>query len=141
MSNNDGRTIKKSRIKLGLSIDALAVEIGISVEEMRIIENGVDQATLRRVFQVLGIKPRKRKQKPDRLPAVQNIGTVIKQIRKEQGLTQPRLAEKSGLSQSIISMLECGRRRGLNLQTFQAICSALGRDMSEVTRLAEELMR
>lgn len=39
-----------------------------------------------------------------------NLGTVIKQFRKQQGLSQAELASLSGTTQASLSQIEAGRR-------------------------------
>lgn len=56
---------------------------------------------------------------------MQEIGTRIRAIRKEKGLTQAQLVEKSGLCRSYIVDLEAGRRNP-TIQTLAAIAEACG---------------
>ena len=53
------------------------------------------------------------------------VGDNTARIRKEKGLTQEALAEKSGLSQQYISGLENGRRNPTIVTLFE-LASALG---------------
>jgi transcriptional regulator with XRE-family HTH domain len=53
------------------------------------------------------------------------VGDNTARIRKEKGLTQEGLAEKSGLSQQYISGLENGRRNP-TIVTLYELASALG---------------
>ena len=53
------------------------------------------------------------------------VGENTARIRKEKGLTQEALAEKSGLSQQYISGLENGRRNPTIVTLFE-LSSALG---------------
>lgn len=47
-------------------------------------------------------------------------------LRKERGLTQVQLAERSGLTQSTISKIESGKVSNLELRTLVRIAAALG---------------
>lgn len=53
-----------------------------------------------------------------------NIGKAIKLCRNQRGLTKVKLAEKSGLSASYLTLLEQGKRDP-NLSTLEQICRAL----------------
>ena len=53
------------------------------------------------------------------------VGRNAARIRKERGLTQEQLAEKSGLSQQYLSGLEKGRRNPTILTLYE-IATALG---------------
>lgn len=56
---------------------------------------------------------------------MQEIGSRIREIRKEKGLTQAQLAEKSGLCRPYIVDLEAGRRNHTT-KTLAAIAEACG---------------
>ena len=45
-----------------------------------------------------------------------NIGYEVKQIRRSLGMTQAQLAERAGMRQNAIAVIESGKRR--NLQKF-----------------------
>ena len=53
------------------------------------------------------------------------IGERIRQLRKERGISQVKLAEKAGLSQPHIVRIEQGRY-SVGLDILQAIAKALG---------------
>ena len=53
------------------------------------------------------------------------VGSNTARIRKDKGLTQEQLAERSGLSQQYISGLENGRRNP-TIVTIYEIATALG---------------
>lgn len=55
----------------------------------------------------------------------------LKRIRKASGLTQMRLAEKSGVAQSFISDVEAGRAEP-TLRTLRRLAAALGMPVSEL---------
>lgn len=56
----------------------------------------------------------------------------IKEFREAQKMTQSELAEKSGVSRSIISELETGRRSVTQTDTLGRIAKALGKNVSEI---------
>jgi HTH-type transcriptional regulator/antitoxin HipB len=58
------------------------------------------------------------------ITAVQ-LGSVLQAARKAQGLTQPTLAGRIGLSQSRVSHLELNAHE-LNVEQLMAWCAALG---------------
>ena len=59
------------------------------------------------------------------------IGHNIRQLRTEKGLTLQSLAERTGLSPSMLSLLERGKT-GPSIGTLVVIASALGAQMSEL---------
>ena len=62
-----------------------------------------------------------------------NIGKLIKQVRKESGLTQEELAEKSDLSVNFISRIERTDNQNISWKNIEAIAEALG--LSTIERL------
>ncbi|WP_276906665.1 helix-turn-helix transcriptional regulator [Faecalibaculum rodentium] len=56
----------------------------------------------------------------------------IKDVRNEQGVSQEELAEKSGVSRRILSLLETGAAESTTTKTMQAIAKALGKESSEI---------
>jgi transcriptional regulator with XRE-family HTH domain len=54
-----------------------------------------------------------------------NFGPRLKELREQAGLTQPQLAEQTGLSKGGIADLEQGRREP-SWATVRIICAALG---------------
>ncbi len=53
------------------------------------------------------------------------VGENIKKIRKMKGLTQRKLADKSGVSYSMICKLESGEQKNPSLHTLEKIADAL----------------
>lgn len=53
-----------------------------------------------------------------------NLGVAIKSVRKQLGITQQELAEKSGISQTSLSQIENAVKRPSN-KTIQSICGVL----------------
>ena len=63
----------------------------------------------------------------ERNHARQEIAAQLRQVRKEQGMTQERLAEKVGTRKSNISRLESGRYNP-SLDFLEKVAGGLGRD-------------
>lgn len=53
------------------------------------------------------------------------MGTILKNLREEKGITQEELAEAVGVSKPFISQLE-NNRKGMSLATAALIADALG---------------
>ena len=64
----------------------------------------------------------------ERNHARQEIAAQLRQVRKEQGLTQERLAEKVGTRKSNISRLESGRYNP-SLDFLEKVAGGLGREI------------
>lgn len=60
------------------------------------------------------------------------IGARLKRLRREQDLTQERLAERAGLSVDLIAKLEQGRRHATRLTSLIALADALDVELSEL---------
>ncbi len=60
--------------------------------------------------------------------ARQEIASQLRQVRKEQGMTQERLAEKVGTRKSNISRLESGRYNP-SLDFLEKVVGGLGREI------------
>ena len=60
--------------------------------------------------------------------ARQEIASQLRQVRKEQGMTQERLAEKVGTRKSNISRLESGRYNP-SLDFLDKVAGGLGREI------------
>lgn len=60
--------------------------------------------------------------------ASQEIAAQLRQVRKEQGMTQERLAEKVGTRKSNISRLESGRYNP-SLDFLEKVAGGLGREI------------
>lgn len=56
---------------------------------------------------------------------MQSLGDQIRVIREELGMTQAQLAERSGLSQSMIADIENGRRVNLTIPTILKLAEGL----------------
>ena len=63
----------------------------------------------------------------------QQIGAALRQARKRQGLTQAQLAEKAGLRQHTISLVEGGKPY-TQIRVIFAMMAALGLDATLVDR-------
>lgn len=64
----------------------------------------------------------------ERNHARQEIADQLRQVRKEQGMTQERLAEKVGTRKSNISRLESGRYNP-SLDFLEKVAGGLGREI------------
>ncbi len=56
---------------------------------------------------------------------MQTIGDQIRTVREALGMTQIQLAERSGLSQSMIAEIERGQRKNPNFATIHKLAEAL----------------
>ncbi len=63
----------------------------------------------------------------------QTLQQLLRQIRKDKGLTQTELAEKLNSPQSFVSKYESGERR-LDILEVQDICTACGITLEEFAR-------
>lgn len=70
----------------------------------------------------------------DRIAA---LGLVIREHRRSIGLTQPQLAERAGVSENNVSLIERGATR-VAVDTLFALGDALGVTASELLAKAEE---
>ncbi len=64
----------------------------------------------------------------DRVPTTETFGAALRRFRTAAGLTQERLAERSGISAAGVAALEAGRRKTPRLNTVGLLCDALGVD-------------
>jgi transcriptional regulator with XRE-family HTH domain len=64
------------------------------------------------------------------------VATLLRQERESQNVSMTRLAELSGLSQGMISLVE-HEQRNPSLDTLLRICGALEIDLSKVLSTAE----
>ena len=60
------------------------------------------------------------------------MNTRIKEIRERKGIRQIELAEKSGVSRTVISQLENGKRDIVTSDTMKNIAEALGEPIGEI---------
>jgi transcriptional regulator with XRE-family HTH domain len=58
--------------------------------------------------------------------AVKRFGVVLKDLRERRGLSQQTLADRVGVSDAYIAMLETGTRRNPSLTLLQRLAKALG---------------
>ena len=54
------------------------------------------------------------------------LGEKIQRLRTERGLTQQELADRAGVSQTIISRLESKARHNVNADVLKGLAKALG---------------
>lgn len=67
-----------------------------------------------------------------------NLGIAILQLRKQQGLSQERLALEADIDRRYMSDVENGKRN-ISLDIIERIASRLGIDVSELLRYAENV--
>ncbi len=65
-----------------------------------------------------------------------DLGNYIREKRQSAGMSQERLAEKSGLSPNTVSRIE-GGQMAMSMETFQKIVRALGLDANVLLGAAE----
>lgn len=71
---------------------------------------------------------------------VREFGLVIREIRKQQGLSQEALCEEANLDRAFLSQLETGRKQP-SLTTIFRLAAALKQDVSELLRQVERRLR
>lgn len=70
---------------------------------------------------------------------VSTIGDRLKRLRGQRGLTQEELAEASGVSRDLISMLERGKRTSARLSTISALAHGLDVEVGELVDRRDHL--
>lgn len=65
----------------------------------------------------------------------ENLGEQIRDFRAALGWSQFHLAEKAGISQSVISDIESGRRNNPSIKTLWKIAKALEVPLSELLNI------
>lgn len=60
------------------------------------------------------------------------LGQRVKELRVAKGMTQQRLAEKAGVSHSLISALESGRRKYVSSPDVEGLARGLGVSADEI---------
>jgi transcriptional regulator with XRE-family HTH domain len=70
-------------------------------------------------------------------PTTKTIGSVIRLLRKERGLTQVQLADAAGLKQPVVSDLEAGASQ--SIENLVAIAIGLGMNLSDLIGAAEKM--
>ena len=71
--------------------------------------------------------------------AIESIGARLRRLRQWRGWTQAELAERAGLRQHTISMIESGAREGLRMEVETAwrLAWALGTSLDMLVGLPE----
>lgn len=69
-----------------------------------------------------------------------DLGTAIRQLRKQQGLSQERLALEADIDRRYMSDIENGKRN-ISLDIMERIASGLGIGVSELIRHAENVSK
>lgn len=66
------------------------------------------------------------------------LGVAIAALRKLQGLSQERLAEKAGISRALLSAIEApGMAKGFSMEVFFDIADALGMEPIDLLNAAD----
>ncbi len=73
-------------------------------------------------------------------PEQRRLQALLRQIRKEAGLTQVELARALGRYQSFVSNFESGERR-LDILELRQVCAVLGLSLEEFARRLERELR
>ena len=66
---------------------------------------------------------------PDQAHGLQRFGAIVRQARRDTGISQHTLAKVVGIDQSVISRLEAGKLTGLRFRHVGAIVAALDRSV------------
>ena len=61
-----------------------------------------------------------------------NIGDNLRQLRRQQGITQEQLADLSDLSLNFISKIERKQKQNISIKTLMALASALNVEPSDL---------
>ena len=62
------------------------------------------------------------------------LGHNLRHHRRRKKLSQVQLAEASGVSRSVIAVVESGRRRNIATATLERLATALGRTPADLLR-------
>ena len=62
------------------------------------------------------------------------VGAIVRAVRRRLGLRQCDVAERAGVSQQTISVIELGRLQEVDLATLRRVCSVLGIEISVAPR-------
>ncbi len=65
------------------------------------------------------------------------LGSAIRQVREDRGLSQERLAELADLHRTYVSSVELGHRN-ISFENIHRIANALGISMTELVQLCED---
>jgi len=72
-------------------------------------------------------------------PDQETLQMLLRQIRREAGLSQADVAQRLGLPQSFVSKYELGERR-LDILEIRQICNAVGISLEDFVRKLEEIL-
>lgn len=62
------------------------------------------------------------------------FGAMLKTLREQKGLTQVELAERAGIVQGYLAMIESGERKNPSLDVLKRIAKALGVPLTELLK-------
>ena len=77
--------------------------------------------------------PRPPGDSPPAAPAIVILGANLRRARQRAGLTQAELAQRAGLAQPAISLIEAGQANP-TVQTIQQLADALGCPLAELLK-------
>jgi transcriptional regulator with XRE-family HTH domain len=77
--------------------------------------------------------PRPPGDSPPAAPAIVILGANLRRARQRAGLTQAELAQRAGLAQPAISLIEAGQANP-TVQTLQQIADALGCSLADLLK-------
>jgi transcriptional regulator with XRE-family HTH domain len=77
--------------------------------------------------------PRPPGDSPPAAPAIVILGANLRRARQRTGLTQAELAQRAGLAQPAISLIEAGQANP-TVQTIQQLANALGCPLAELLK-------
>lgn len=123
--NTTAKKLKFIREGRSLSIEDLAELSGITAEQIEAIEQGTlhpDMDTLEKLADSLGVTIR---YFLERISDSVTLGTRLRKVREEKGITVTDLAEKAGVSPGLISQIEQDQTIP-SLDTLENIARALG---------------
>jgi len=69
---------------------------------------------------------------------LQNIGNKIKQLRKQNSITQENLANLAGISRVTLGKLERGQMGAVSVTTLDIILNALGYEMEIIEKKSND---
>ncbi|MGO0122993.1 helix-turn-helix domain-containing protein [Desulfothermobacter acidiphilus] len=119
---NVGEQIRLLRTEKGWSLQELSCRAGISASYLSEIERGTvypSLSTLKRLAEELGVAP------VTFLGHQGTLGTRLRSLREEYGLTQAQLAAMAGVTAGLIGQIEQGKVQP-SLKTLEKIAQAMG---------------
>lgn len=119
-----GARLHLAREARDLTLEEVAGQLGISASYLSQIERDLTTpavATLRRLSEVLGVAPSQLLPPGER----DSLGAKLKTLRANLALSRAEVAERAGVSVSLVAQIENGRTHP-SLETLQRIAGVLG---------------